>query len=142
MLFCVFRCQAMKKALSLILSFIYIVSASGLTVHEHYCMGEKAGTSIFGQLTDRCSVCGMERGKENKECCKDVKHFVKGNAPHQSSSIAPNCPANQETTLPIPYIVLSDHLALASPLLHSDEQHAPPPGISQPIYIEVGNMRI
>jgi len=104
-------------------------------------MGESAGISLFGINPSRCPACGMEKGKESKDCCKDVQHFVKNGHPHQSSSAAVDCSNHQYILLPPCHFILSDNFFPNR--WQSDKSKVKLlPGISRPIYIEVGNFRI
>lgn len=70
----------MRQVLVIILSIFYLLSSSGFTMYEHYCMGELAQASISDNIfdNDRCSKCGMENKKgEDNGCCKDEQKFVK-----------------------------------------------------------------
>jgi hypothetical protein len=57
----------MKKATVIILSFMYLVFSTGLTMSVHYCGGEVNSISFTEGIKD-CSSCGK---KAMKGCCKD-----------------------------------------------------------------------
>lgn len=70
----------MKKILVAILSVFYLLSTSGFTVYEHYCMGELANASLSDNTSDdgSCSKCGMEKKEgTGNDCCQDEHKFVK-----------------------------------------------------------------
>jgi hypothetical protein len=59
----------MKRFLSAVLLFLYLVPASGLNISIHYCGGEFASFTINGiGKTDKCT-CDSEQAK--KKCCDD-----------------------------------------------------------------------
>lgn len=67
----------LKKAVILILSFVYLTSTVGATVHLHYCMDKLVGWGLFSHEEEQgCSNCGMQKKEANK-CCKDEHKQVK-----------------------------------------------------------------
>ena len=96
----------MKKFLATILSFIYVTTSVGATVHLHYCMNQLVEWGLGNKNSNAkiCSFCGMARSntdqhceKENKGCCKDEQRFVKlendqkiSDASFKFSQISPN----------------------------------------------------
>ena len=56
----------MKKLFLYLLSFIFIITSSGVMVNMHYCMGKLAGTSmsLVSNTTKKCDKCGMEKSKK------------------------------------------------------------------------------
>jgi hypothetical protein len=68
----------MKKALALILAFLYVGSSTGATFHMHYCMGKLVEVELWHAEANKCSKCGTEPGKAcAKKCCKDEHKTVK-----------------------------------------------------------------
>lgn len=62
----------MKRALLLLFTFFYLGTASGATVHLHYCMGKLIGWDFCEDRTgNTCPNCGMQKEAGNG-CCKDV----------------------------------------------------------------------
>ena len=68
----------MKRIAALILIMLYFVTSTGATLHYHYCMGEIANSSIWGNTEKKCGKCGMDK-KESKDngCCKDESQWIK-----------------------------------------------------------------
>lgn len=68
----------MKKFIVAILSFLYISTSSGATVHMHYCMGELVNWSLWHNESDKCDNCGMEKNDtKDNGCCKDEHKQLK-----------------------------------------------------------------
>jgi len=70
----------MKKLFLYLLSFIFIITSSGVMVNMHYCMGKVAGSSIsfITHASSKCDKCGMEKSKtKGKGCCHDSNKLVK-----------------------------------------------------------------
>lgn len=70
----------MKRLFLYILSFIFIITSSGVMVNMHYCMGKVAGSSIslINHVSSKCDKCGMEKSKtKGKGCCRDSNKLVK-----------------------------------------------------------------
>ncbi|RTL60038.1 MAG: hypothetical protein EKK37_04135 [Sphingobacteriales bacterium] len=76
----------MKKFLTTIIAFIYLISTIGATVHLHYCMDKLVDWGFMNGNSDKkaCPYCGMTKSatdkhcaKESKGCCKDEKKIVK-----------------------------------------------------------------
>lgn len=75
-----------KKLASFILALLYFSSVVGTTIHQHYCMGELVGSSLFNTRNDACGKCGMQKHtEENKGCCKDVSIVIKSGDSHTFS---------------------------------------------------------
>jgi hypothetical protein len=71
-----------KKATLAILTFIYLLVSSGITLKVHYCMDKRAGVDFYGsQQDERCSKCGMKEKKSG--CCSNEHHFYKLSNDHQ-----------------------------------------------------------
>ena len=68
----------MKKALVLILAFLYVGSSTGATFHMHYCMGKLVEVGLWHAEANKCSKCGADQSKAGvKKCCKDEHKTVK-----------------------------------------------------------------
>ncbi|PUZ26986.1 hypothetical protein GA0116948_104254 [Chitinophaga costaii] len=62
----------MKKALLLLWIIFYLGTASGATVHLHYCMGKIIGWGLReARPSATCPSCGMHK-KPGNNCCGDV----------------------------------------------------------------------
>lgn len=72
----------MKRISLIIITLIYVVMSSGVTLSYHYCMGRLADVKVMG-LADNCmsckknscASCGSE--KHTSPCCKDEAQFIK-----------------------------------------------------------------
>ena len=74
----------MKKAAILILTILYITSASGATVNIHYCMGQFAGWELGHDDEQSCGSCGMDKQSKGKEdCCRDEHKTLKVDDVHK-----------------------------------------------------------
>ena len=127
----------MKKLFLYLLSFIFIITSSGVMVNMHYCMGKLAGTSMswVSNTPKKCGKCGMKKStKQGKGCCHDSKKLIKNvvdqnianslfNIDHQLA-LLPNS-SDFETVS----IVVSDNAK------QSNYSHAPPDQLGVPIYI-------
>ena len=73
-----FTFATVKRILTILLAFVYLLVSSGVIMELHHCMGKLAGSSVsfFGkQQNDKCDNCGMEDKKN--DCCKDEVKLVK-----------------------------------------------------------------
>ncbi len=62
----------MKKLIVTILTFVYITSATGATIHLHYCMGKLVEWSFWKNKSEKCDNCGMDKADAGYgNCCKD-----------------------------------------------------------------------
>lgn len=63
----------MKRIYVLILALFYLFFINGVTVYQHYCMGELQSVSVIHERDSSCSKCGMKKHlTKNNGCCKDV----------------------------------------------------------------------
>jgi hypothetical protein len=70
----------MKKAVIAILAVLYIVTASGVVVNLHYCMGRLASVDYGTDSHKACGKCGM---KASPGCCDTQSKVVKVQNEHQ-----------------------------------------------------------
>lgn len=64
----------LKKATSILLIFIFLLSSSGFSINTHYCKGKIKSINIV--FSGNCkSCCGKK--KMPKDCCKDKTENVK-----------------------------------------------------------------
>ncbi|HSC52016.1 MAG TPA: hypothetical protein VLC98_00225 [Phnomibacter sp.] len=68
----------MRKLFLAILAVFYLWSATGASIHLHYCMGEFQEWGLWQKNSPTCDACGMQKsvGKQ-KGCCKDEHQFIK-----------------------------------------------------------------
>lgn len=59
-----------------------MLSATGATVHLHYCMGELMSAGFIHKDEDKCSKCGMKKEARKKGCCKDEHKTIKAGDHH------------------------------------------------------------
>lgn len=133
----------MKRILVTILSILYIASATGATVHLHYCMGEFTGASLVHNDEHKCGKCGMVKKDRDKGCCKD-EHKTFKSAEHHAAKLAFDIASFPDAIIPA---LLTQHyccLLPHSPLKLKGAFANAPPGVSSrcPIYIYVCNFRI
>ena len=68
----------MKRIAAFILLMLYFVTSTGATLHYHYCMGEIANSSFWGNSDKKCGKCGMDKEPgEDNGCCKDERQWIK-----------------------------------------------------------------
>ena len=133
---------SVKKLLSFILTLLYFNSAMGTTIHQHYCMGELVGISLFNTNNQSCEKCGMKKHTdESKDCCKDVSIVVKTGDSHTYSQstytfniFSPAIPDNYFTTVKV--IINLDNNSTTLYRANS------PPLPEQPLFIRHRNFRI
>lgn len=134
----------MKRLFVSILAVLYMVTASGTTLHLHYCMGKFVNATFVNDDNEEheCSRCGMTK-KQKKGCCEDQHKVIKTDPSHQAVKAD---------------LHLSAHFAVPTlPTFYSSNQvvydnrdnktleacNAPPSHWrSCPIYIQVRNFRI
>ena len=133
----------MKRFVVSILAVLYLATASGATVHLHYCMGMLVGASLRTDEDHLCSRCGMKK-KSNNGCCKDVHKVIKTDQEHmQAAKVLFDQPTHTVAEIPpVPFYYYSvpQHVGNAISSVYS---HAPPfLWRSCPIYLQVRNIRI
>jgi hypothetical protein len=87
----------MKKVLLSILAIVYLATASGMTLHFHYCMDKLVSWGLQENTKSTCSFCGMQKtsGDTNKQfckgCCKDEIKVIQLKKDHNKTAeiIAP-----------------------------------------------------
>lgn len=63
----------MKKFVLLIVTLLYAVVSSGITLNYHYCMGQLADVEMSDVTA--CASCGQK--KQTSPCCSDTTQFIK-----------------------------------------------------------------
>ena len=77
----------MLKLFVTILSFVYLTSTVGATVHLHYCMDKLVDIGFSHNKDKKCGECGMDKShKGNKGCCKDEHKQFKLDTDHKGVS--------------------------------------------------------
>jgi hypothetical protein len=77
-----------KKIIAIFFLVIYSFTSIGATLHEHYCMNEYVGTTMWKAENEKCGKCGMKEDASKKGCCKDEQKEFKLKTDHQKASIA------------------------------------------------------
>ena len=127
----------MKKIFLYLLSFIFIITSSGVMVNMHYCMGKLAGTSmsLVSNTTKKCDKCGMEKSKkQGKGCCHDSKKLIK-NVDDQNIVNSFFSVDHQIALLPNSSDFETVSIVVSNNSNHSYCSHAPPDLLGVPIYI-------
>ncbi|WP_443092686.1 HYC_CC_PP family protein [Chitinophaga cymbidii] len=131
----------MKRISTVILAIIYLAYTSGITVYQHYCMGELQSVSLIFTGDGPCGKCGMEKHTGlNSGCCKDVTiASPRSEDSHLSTYFAMLIAApalvnilSIYDTAPISFL-----LEISTP----DIPHHPPP-IELPLFLRYQNFRI
>jgi hypothetical protein len=126
----------MKKFITAILALLYLSTASGATVHMHYCMGELANWGVLMHNDeDTCSNCGMEKSAKNDNgCCKDEHKFIKNDNDQKAvESFISNLSA-QAIDLPVSFPPLHNVAVVSICEIHP-VSNAPPRSNSIAVYI-------
>jgi hypothetical protein len=122
----------MKKSLLLLLTFVYLITVSGINIGMHYCGGKLRGVS-FTKHHDENSCCSK---KMKKSCCKQKAITVKINDNHNAAADlkVPNIKSIElfnstfsQTTLNYKNIFCSSIILF---------NHAPPDLYKDPLYLQ------
>ncbi len=115
----------MKKALSILLAFVFLISSSGFSINRHYCGNKLKSTDILLVHNDDTSCCGKK--EMPKGCCKNETQVIK---------IKENFTPNQTVILPstdfIMIFVIAFFQTFNFPLTENNtgdlyaDSHAPP----------------
>lgn len=124
----------MKKTLIVILSFFYLSSSAGATVHLHYCMNRLVDSSLWHNNDQKCGKCGMEKSQEkNSGCCKDEHKQVKLENDHKVTATYLLSPL-VSIAVPTPLFELFD-IKLPTITEKNPLSHAPPRCSDISVYI-------
>lgn len=124
----------MRKAVIILLTFIYSLSAVGACVTIHYCGGEVASVSVFSAEGKKC-MCPVKDGQMKKGCCenKTLTFKIKDDQSKLNAFVfnAQKIFDAQLAILPIAeairYAVIVE--------VQSYSAHNPPDPVKQPLYI-------
>ncbi|NNV55441.1 HYC_CC_PP family protein [Limnovirga soli] len=122
----------MKKLLVFILSFVYIMAATGASVHIHYCMDKLVAVN-FKADTKNCKSCGMAKAK-SEGCCKDELAHIKVDKDQLASSFHFNGIGNILAIAMPPQYKPSPAIYFTSLQVQQPVSNAPPPD-KLPIYL-------
>ncbi|MBS1616576.1 MAG: hypothetical protein JST06_10720 [Bacteroidetes bacterium] len=69
----------MKRFIAFLLAVIYLSFSTGVTLHQHYCMGQFTGASLWHETGDahHCARCGMLKKSVGNDCCGDLHVLLK-----------------------------------------------------------------
>lgn len=124
----------MKKLVVTILSFLYLTSTIGATVHFHYCMDKLVDSGLWHNNDKQCGKCGMEKSQENDNgCCKDEHKQVKLETDHKGVS-AYQLTEPGAAALPVPLFEITD-INLPTVTEQIPRSHAPPRSGDIAVYI-------
>jgi hypothetical protein len=127
--------SGMKKAFVAILALLYISTATGATIHMHYCMGKLVEWGLWPNRSKQCGRCGMEKlTQDDNGCCKDEQKLIKIDKDHkitintiqvlQFSAAAVTTDFNS-----------SDKYFVSTLLAEFPVSHAPPRSFEIPVYL-------
>ncbi|WP_420988913.1 HYC_CC_PP family protein [Chitinophaga sp. CC14] len=133
----------MRSINSIILALFYLCFTNGVTVYQHYCMGELENVSIFHGGDSSCIKCGMKKHTAtNNGCCKDVVlNSEKSGDFHINSSVS--------TGLNVPVLPTLLQFYLNESILYPQNSvtgiyipHGPPLIKNLPLFLIYDNFRI
>ncbi|MGX5817122.1 HYC_CC_PP family protein [Chitinophaga lutea] len=87
----------MKTFLLCILSLVYLTSATGATLHLHYCDGKLKDVRLWHAEDE---ACGKQDKRCMKDCCKDEHQTLKLKQEHQAAHLLHVEKAPAEALLP------------------------------------------
>ncbi len=129
----------MKRIAVIILMFLYLIPAIGVTVSAHYCGGKISSLSLKFADTHKCA-CGNKAMK--KDCCKDETKTFKLKDSHQFSTsylIDDNKQIDFQTALAA-LLIFPDYVEFISTDFYG--KNHPPDNIKLPLYIQNRVFRI
>jgi hypothetical protein len=123
----------MKRPLVILLTFFYLLAASGVAISFHYC-GHKLQEISFFKVNDEEGCCGKKM--KEKGCCHEKTAFLKAADKHGNNldlNFSFNKTVKQfSATIPVP-IALTIVLAAD---FNTSNYHAPPLLYDTPIYLK------
>jgi hypothetical protein len=126
----------MKKFVTAILAMLYLSTASGATVHMHFCMGKLADWSVLMHNDeDTCSNCGMEKSaSKDNGCCKDEHKFIENDNDQKAVDSFISNLSVQSIDLPVSFPPLHN-VAVVSICETHPVSNAPPRSSGIAVYI-------
>jgi hypothetical protein len=123
-----------KKTVTILLALLYLVSFTGVTMHQHFCMGEQAGWDLGKDVPEICSRCGMKKtDKISDGCCSDEYKFIKNTIDQKGTENSLQLQQTVHLTLPTSFEILTHQLLFISG--KNPISHAPLRSCSQAVYI-------
>ena len=123
----------MKKITVILLMFLYLIPAIGVTVSAHYCGGKVTSVSLNPFDTKHKCPCGSR--KMPKNCCKDETTTIKlADEQQKTQQISCNVVKFTDFQPAIPTNLTFDN---HTPLLSTefDRSTHPPDDLKHPLYI-------
>jgi hypothetical protein len=120
-----------KKLVVAIIAILYLVSASGVVVDIHYCIGDLDAVTYGNSENDNCGSCGQEKPQSKWLKLQDAHQHVK--LPKQIKQI----PAEA----PLPRIVATDTWITAGQVYSLQHFTSPEPREND-IYLQNRVLRI
>ena len=129
----------MKKIFIAILAIIYLVTATGMTIHFHYCMGKLVSWGLIEQKSNTCAFCGMSKEDNEKQtkltgkdCCTDKNTVIKLDKDH-NKTIQVLIPTDVSTAIITLIEIPPASTAVSS--IPGNAIHAPPAKGQLPIFL-------
>ena len=76
----------LKRAATILFSFVYLMATSGILVGQHLCMGRVKHSALFQKTEKKCGMSGEEH-KGLMPCCEDVWSLEKVEDDQQAGSL-------------------------------------------------------
>lgn len=125
----------MKNFSITILSFLYLLTSTGTTIHLHYCMGKLADWGLGHNNSKTCGNCGMEKSQEKDNgCCKDEYKFIKNDADQKKAEAGFQIIQILAAALPVSFIEISS-TGFSCITEENPISHAPPRSSGVAVYI-------
>lgn len=125
--------SSMKKLLSIVFLFLFLITNSGMAISAHWCCGELSSICLIADAKNSC-WCN-DKGAES-DCCKDKKTTLDANA---KNDLAKATGYELKVIIPdftITQINYTEVVLLAIIQYHdSDFYHPPPLNDNVPIYL-------
>lgn len=129
----------MKRISLIIITLIYVVMSSGITLTYHYCMGRLADVKVMA-LADRCMSCQKKSyasyggDKQTSPCCSDKSQLIKIKSDQNIDTHVVDLSPLSIELLPI---ILNEFrfLQVESALTHVEALDDPPNCIHTPLFI-------
>ncbi|HET6243110.1 MAG: hypothetical protein H0V01_07615 [Bacteroidetes bacterium] len=130
----------MKRIAIILLMFLYLIPAIGVTVAAHYCGGKIASVSINSFDTKHKCPCGSK--KMAKDCCKNKTTTIKFDDEQQKTQQV-LCNSMKVTDFQ-PALLNNLNFDYHSPLLSTEFDHSThrPDDLKHPLYIRQCVFRI
>lgn len=131
--------KTMKKSLSIVLTIVYLVLVSGITLQLHYCGGKFRSLNLVLDENSPSCACGSKTMK--KGCCKNQTVYIKVKGDQKSSNNSKiSFDDGKKTAFQRPSFTLN--LSLAQYVSTIINYHAPPPRYNNSLLIFNSSFRI